>query len=316
MTKRIPVILDGDPGHDDAIAWVMARALEAFDIKAITTVAGNQTLEKTTTNARRISALIGLDVPIAKGRPVPLLGNLITAPNFHGESGLDGPELPEPIRDIEAFSASELMAKTLRESDEPVVIIATGPTTNVASLLLANPELKEKIKCISIMGGGLRGGNWSSAAEFNVIVDPEALDIVMRSGVPVIMSGLDVTEKALCYPEEYERIRKIGNPVADVVAGWFDFFMKHLLSLGWQGATLHDPCAVLTVIYPELFEFKDLYVEVELNGQYTRGATVPDYYGLKNHAPNVQVAMNIDREKFIEILINCCRYYSEEKEQA
>ncbi|NLC34486.1 MAG: pyrimidine-specific ribonucleoside hydrolase RihA, partial [Erysipelothrix sp.] len=106
------------------------------------------------------------------------------------------------------------------------------------------------------------------------------------------------------------------NPVADVVAGWFDFFMKHLLSLGWQGATLHDPCAVLTVIYPELFEFKDLYVEVELNGQYTRGATVPDYYGLKNHAPNVQVAMNIDREKFIEILINCCRYYSEEKEQA
>ncbi len=314
MIKKIPVILDGDPGHDDAIAWVMAKAFEVLDIKAITTVAGNQTLDKTSLNAQKISALLDIDVPIAKGRTIPLLGHLITAPNFHGESGLDGPELPQPRRDFEECSAPELMARILRESDEPVVIIATGPTTNVASLLLANPELKEKIKCISFMGGGLRGGNWSSAAEFNVIVDPEALDIVMKSGVPIIMNGLDVTEKALCYPEEYERIRAIGNPVSDVVAGWFDFFMKHLLNLGWKGATLHDPCAVLSVVYPELFEFKELYVEVELNGQYSRGATVPDYYGIKKKAPNAKVAVNIDREKFIELLIDSCKHYSKKEE--
>lgn len=311
--KKIPVILDGDPGHDDAIAWVMAASMKDLDIKALTTVAGNQTLDKTTVNAQRIASLLGLDVPIAKGRKVPLLGNLITAPNFHGESGLDGPELPEAKRDLEDVYAAELMARILEESDEPVGIIATGPTTNVATFLLSYPELKDKIRFISYMGGGLNSGNWSSAAEFNVIVDPEALDIVLRSGVPVYMSGLDVTEKALCYPEEYERIREIGNPVSDVVAGWLDFFMQHLTSLGWEGATLHDPCAILTVTRPELFEFKDLHVTVELQGEYTRGATVPDYYGQRNKEPNVKAAVDIDREAFIELLIESCKYYTDKE---
>lgn len=311
--KKIPVILDGDPGHDDAIAWVMAAALDVLDIKALTTVAGNQTLDKTTLNAQKLASLVGLDVPIAKGREVPLLGNLVTAPNFHGESGLDGPPLPKPKREIESVSATELMANILENSNEPIAIIATGPTTNVASLLLSHPELKEKIRCISFMGGGLRGGNWSSAAEFNVIVDPEALDIVLKSGIPIYMSGLDVTEKALCYPQEIEKIRAIGNPVSDVVAGWLDFFMKHLTSLGWKGATLHDPCAVLAIVKPELFEFKELYVEVELKGRYTRGATIPDYYGLNNKAPNVKAAVNIDREAFIDLLITTCKFYSEKE---
>lgn len=308
--KKIKVILDGDPGHDDAIAWVMANALDQLEILGITSVAGNQTLDKTSINSLRISSLVGLDVPVAAGREVPLLGKLITAPNFHGESGLDGPQLPQPLRQLEEMSAIELMAKILNESDEKVTIISTGPTTNTAALLLAHPDLKEKIECISFMGGGLRGGNWSSAAEFNVIVDPEALDIVLNSGIPILMSGLDVTEKALCYPDEMERIRAIGNPVSDVVAGWFDFFMQHLSKLGWAGATLHDPCAVLVLTHPELFEFKEVYVQVELSGEYTRGATVPDYYGLHGQKPNVKAAVNIDREKFIEVLIECCQSYS------
>lgn len=307
--KRIPIILDGDPGHDDAIAWVIAASNPYFDIKAITSVAGNQTLDKTTINAQRIAKLLALDVPVAKGRELPLLGNLVTASNFHGESGLDGPTLPEPTRELETISAIELMAKVIEESEEPVTIIASGPTTNVAALILAHPHLKQKIKQISFMGGGLRGGNWSSAAEFNVIVDPEALDVVLKSGIPLIMCGLDVTEKALCYPEEYERIREIGNPVSDVVAGWFDFFMKHLTSLGWKGATLHDPCAVVALSHPEIFTFKELFVEVELSGQYTRGATVGDVHSLKEQAPNVKVALDLDREKFIEILIESCQSY-------
>lgn len=312
--KRRPIILDGDPGHDDAIAWVMAKALDCFDIKAITAVAGNQTLEKTSYNAGRIAALLNINVPIAKGKKVPLLHNLVTASNFHGESGLDGPVLPEPKEPLSDLPACALMAKVLSESEEKVTIIATGPTTNVAALLLAYPYLKEKMESICIMGGGLTKGNWSSAAEFNVIVDPEALDIVFKSGVPIIMCGLDVTEKALCYPEEYERIRQIDNPVAQVVAGWFDFFMKHLLSIGWKGATLHDPCCIAYLSHPELFKTKDVYCQVELSGQYTRGATVADFNGIYNQEPNVKAVMDIDREAFIELLIDCCKSYSKEND--
>ena len=205
--KKRPVILDGDPGHDDAIAWVLASTIDDFDIKAITTVAGNQTLEKVTYNARRIAALMHLDIEVAKGRNRPLCADLIIAPNFHGETGLDGPKLPEPHLPLSDLSAIEMMAKVLQESEEKVTIISTGAQTNVAALLLAHPELKEKIEMISTMGGGLRNGNWTSGAEFNILVDPEAAYTVYHSGVPLQMCGLDVTEQALVYPEEFERIR-------------------------------------------------------------------------------------------------------------
>lgn len=242
--KKIPVILDGDPGHDDAIAWVFAKANPAFDIKAVTSVAGNQTLAKTTYNAMRICTLLGIDAPIAKGRELPLLSPLITAGNFHGESGLDGPAIPEPCVQLSELSSVDLMAKVLRESEEPVTIIATGPQTNVAALLLTHPELKSKIGRISIMGGGLRNGNWTPAAEFNIFEDPEAAQIVFTSGIPLTMCGLDVTEKAIVYPEDEKRIREIGNQVSGIVADWLDFFFKHHAELGWNGSPLHDPCAV------------------------------------------------------------------------
>ncbi|MBO7698939.1 MAG: nucleoside hydrolase, partial [Erysipelotrichaceae bacterium] len=218
--KKRPVILDGDPGHDDAIAWVLASTVPEFEIKAITTVAGNQTLEKVTYNARRIAALLKLDIEVAKGRNRPLCGDLIIAPNFHGETGLDGPKLPEPDHELSSLSAIEMMAKVLEESEEKVTIITTGAQTNVAALLLAHPELKEKIGLISTMGGGLRNGNWTSGAEFNILVDPEAAYTVYHSGLPLQMCGLDVTEKALVYPEDWERIRTLNNPVARIVAEW------------------------------------------------------------------------------------------------
>ena len=217
--KKRPVILDGDPGHDDAIGWVLASTIPEFDIRAITTVAGNQTLEKVTYNARRIAALLHLDIEVAKGRNRPLCSDLIIAPNFHGETGLDGPALPEPHRELSKLSAPEMMAKVLRESEEKVTIITTGAQTNVAALLLSHPELKDKIEMISTMGGGLRNGNWTSGAEFNILVDPEAAYTVYHSGLPLQMCGLDVTEKALVYPEDWERIRALHNPVAEVVAG-------------------------------------------------------------------------------------------------
>lgn len=308
INKR-PVILDGDPGHDDAIAWVLASVIDEFDIKAITCVAGNQTLEKVTYNAQRIAALAGIDCPIAMGRPVPLCSKLIIAPNYHGVSGLDGPSLPEPKQEVSKLSAVELMAKVLRESAQKVTIIATGPQTNVAALLIAHPELKEKIEVISIMGGGLRNGNWTTAAEFNILVDPEAADIEFKSGVPIMMCGLDVTEKAMIYDYEWQKIRELNNPVAVTVAEWLDFFYKHLKELGWPGATLHDPCAVLTLVHPEIFKYKDLYVQIETKGEYCRGETVGGNSELENKKPNCRAFVDIDREAFVELLIDYCKKY-------
>lgn len=308
--KKRPIILDGDPGHDDAIAWVLAAASDELDIKAITTVAGNQTLEKVTYNARRIASLLKLDIEVAKGRNRPLCGNLIIAPNFHGETGLDGPVLPEPDHELSKLSSVEMMAKVLRESDEKVTIITTGAQTNIAALLLSHPELKDKIEMISTMGGGLRNGNWTSGAEFNILVDPEAAYTVYHSGVPLQMCGLDVTERALVYPEDWERIRALKNPVAEVVAGWFDFFFIHVSSLGWKGATTHDPCAVMSLLHPEIFDIRDYYVDIELHGEYCRGATVADYNGKTGNKPNCRCVVDLDREKFVDYLVEACSKFA------
>ena len=309
MSDKKPIILDGDPGHDDAIAWVLASTIDDFDIKTITTVAGNQTLDKVTYNARRIAALLKLDIEVAKGRNRPICSDLIIAPNFHGETGLDGPKLPEPHKPLSNLSAPEMMAKVLQESDKKVTIISTGAQTNVAALLLAHPELKDKIEKISTMGGGLRNGNWTAAAEFNILVDPEAAYTVYHSGVPLQMCGLDVTEKALVYPEDWERIRQLNNPIARIVAEWFDFFFIYVSSLGWKGATTHDPCAVMSLVHPEIFTIKDYYVDIELTGEYSRGATIADYNNVTGNKPNCSCVVDLDREKFVDILYEACKKY-------
>ncbi|MBQ1288339.1 MAG: nucleoside hydrolase, partial [Erysipelotrichaceae bacterium] len=228
---------------------------------------------------------------------------------FHGETGIDGPVLPEPDHKLSDLSAPEMMAKVLRESEEKVTIISTGAQTNVAAMLLAYPELKEKIEMISTMGGGLRNGNWTAGAEFNILVDPEAAYNVYHSGVKLQMCGLDVTEKALVYPEDWERIRSLNNPIAKVVAEWFDFFFIHVSSLGWSGATTHDPCAVLSILHPEIFDIRDYYVDIELNGEYTRGATIADYTGRHSNEPNCACVVDLDREKFVDYLYEACSRY-------
>ena len=311
MEKRIPVILDGDPGHDDAIAWVLAKASPQLDILAVTSVCGNQTIAKTTYNTLRIMTLIGLDVPMAMGREKPLIGDPIIAPTVHGESGLDGPALPEPAYVPVEMDAAELMAKILEESDEPVTLIPTGPLTNVAALLMTHPELKDKIAHIYLMGGGIDFGNWTPAAEFNILVDPEAADVVYRSGIPITMAGLDVTEKALIRPDDFNRIRALGNPVSDVVAAWLDFFYQFHLSLGYSGAPVHDAVAVAALTHPEMMEMKDYYVEIELSGDYCRGMTVADKLGLSGKKPNVRAIMNIDRDAFADLLVEAARTYGE-----
>ena len=309
---KIPVILDGDPGHDDAIAWVLATASPLLDIKAVTSVCGNQTIQKTTYNAGRILTLVGLNVPLAMGRVKPLVADAIIAPTVHGNSGLDGPALPEPANKPVEIDACTMMAQVLEESSEPVVLIPTGPLTNVATLILLYPQLKPKIRHIYLMGGGIDFGNWTPAAEFNILVDPEAADVVFCSGIPITMAGLDVTEKALVFPEDFERIRAVGNPVAKVVAEWLDFFYGFHRSIGYPGAPVHDAVAVAALIKPEIMTMVDMYVQIETTGDYCRGATVGDKLGVLGKPANVRVIMGIDREKFVDLLVEAAQHYSKE----
>ena len=307
--NKIPIILDGDPGHDDAIAWVLANASTSLDIRACTSVCGNQTIEKTSYNAMRVMKLINLDVPFAIGRRKPLLSDPIIAPNVHGESGLDGPVLPEPTITPEPIDAVELMAKKLQESAEPITLVPTGPLTNVGALLLLYPELKQKIARISLMGGGINYGNWTPAAEFNILVDPEAADIVFNSGVPITMAGLDVTEKALIFPEDFERIRALNNPVATVVAEWLDFFYQFHRAKGYDGAPLHDAVAVTALIRPEILTMKDYYVQVETAGDYCRGMTIADRFGVLQQPANATVILDIDRQAFVDLIVEAISFY-------
>ena len=274
--KKIPIILDGDPGHDDAIAWVYAHGCGLFDILAVTSVGGNQTIEKTTYNSLRVCTLIGLHAPVVRGCYHPLNTEQMNAPTVHGESGLDGPALPEPAFDVEPISGIELWAQVIRNCKEKVTIVSTGPLTNTAAFLLAHPELKDRIERISLMGGGLLFGNWTPAAEFNILVDPEAAKIVFESGVPILMSGIDVTEKALIKPADFERIRALNNPVSDIVWQWLEFFYQFHKTMGYEGAPMHDPCAVMVLTHPEIFTIRDFYVQIETCGDLCKGATIPD----------------------------------------
>ncbi len=308
---RIPIILDGDPGHDDAMAWVLANASDKLDIRGITSCCGNSTIEKTTYNALRVCALIDLHVPVGKGRVRPLLAEPMNAPSVHGESGLDGPELPEPVFDIDELEAPALIAKLVAESDEPITLVPTGPLTNIAAFLMAYPELKSKIKHISMMGGGVQFGNWTPAAEFNILVDPEAADVVFKSGIPITMAGLDVTEKALIFPEDFERIRALDNPVAIIVAEWLEFFYEFHRTVGYAGAPVHDAVAVANLIMPELMESRNLYVQVETTGDFCKGATIADFNNKYEKEPNAKVLMGIDREGFVDLMVDMIRTYGE-----
>ena len=308
----LPIILDCDPGHDDAIAMVLALASPELDVKAITASAGNQTPDKTLRNVLRMLTLLGRqDIPVAGGARKPLMRELIIAENVHGESGLDGPALPEPDFTPQACTAVELMAKTLRESPQPVTIVATGPQTNVALLLNSHPELHDKIARIVLMGGAMVLGNWQPAAEFNIYVDPEAAEIVFQSGIPVVMAGLDVTHRAQIHGLDIERFRQVGNPVATIVAELLDFFMEYHKDAKWgfTGAPLHDPCTIAWLLKPEMFTTVERWVGVETQGKYTQGMTVVDYYFLTGKQPNTTVLLDIDRERFVDLLVERLAFY-------
>jgi purine nucleosidase len=303
--NAIPVILDCDPGHDDMVAIMLAAADPRVDLLAITTVAGNGTLERTTYNARAVCSMAGIrDVPIAAGAPGPLVGRLRTAAHVHGESGLEGAALPEPDLPQADEHAVSLMARLLRESPEPVALVPTGPLTNVALLLRTWPELLPRIREVVLMGGSLGAGNVEPLAEFNVFVDPEAADVVFASGLPVTMCGLNVTHQALATDAVMGRLRALGTPLAETVVGLLGFFRDRYRELwGLEAPPVHDPVAVARVIDPALVRCEDAHVAVELHGTHTRGATVCDRFGVRGLAPNAKVALELDAAGFWELVV-------------
>lgn len=314
MKRR--VLFDCDPGHDDAIALLLAFSSDLLEVRTVTVSAGNQTIEKTLHNAKRMISCaqraIGpsFRVPrIAKGAAKPLFRELIVAPAVHGESGLDGPEIPDSDLIEEPISAVALMREEILAADRPVTLVATGPLTNVASLLMTYPEVKARIELISIMGGSVIGGNWTAAAEFNILVDPEAADIVFQSGVPLVMAGLDVTHKALIYPEEVEVIRGLGGSIAVLTAELIDFFSKFHLETGFAGSPIHDACAVAYLIAPQLFTLEAYAIDIETTGAFTTGATVADMHHVTGKPANAQACMDIDRAGFFALLCDAMRYY-------
>ena len=302
--NNIPVILDVDPGHDDAVALMMACGAPELDLLAVTSVAGNVELEKTTYNALRVLSLVGrTDIPAAAGAAAPLARSLHTAYDIHGESGLDGPEeIPAPTFDLDERNAVQLIADTLKTSPEPVTLVPTGPLTNVATFLRQHPELKGKIARISLMGGSIGLGNTTPAAEFNIYVDPEAAREVFESGLPTTMSGLDVTHQAGAGPEERDRLREIGE-AGRVTAGFLGFFAEtYEANFGFDAPPLHDPVAVAAVLQPELLTTRRMRVDVECESDLTRGETVCDFYGVTGKPPNAEVGIGLDRAAFFDLL--------------
>lgn len=301
----VPIIIDCDPGHDDALAIMLAAADPAIDLLAITTVAGNQTLEKTTLNARRVCTIAGItDVPVAAGCARPLLQPLAVADDVHGASGLDGPRFPEPTVDVVPEHAVDLIHRILLEHPEPVTLVPTAPLTNIALLLTRHPESAARIREIVLMGGSTERGNRTPAAEFNIMTDPEAADIVFRSGVPLTMCGLNVTHQALATPEIRARFDGLGTELGRVCSELLAFFASTYSRLwGMPHPPLHDPVAVARVIDPAIVDVVDANVTVELHGRYTRGATVVDLHRYLDRPVNARVAVNLDAERFWDRMV-------------
>jgi inosine-uridine nucleoside N-ribohydrolase len=304
LSHRPTVVLDCDPGHDDALA--IAVAARHTDLLGITTVAGNVPLELTTRNARAVVAVLGLDVPVHRGSERPLVAEPRTAEFIHGASGLDGPALPSQLPALASEDAVGFLIDTVRARPGEVWIVATGPLTNVAKALQAAPDLAEAVAGISIMGGGIPFGNVTPAAEFNVLVDPEAADLVFRSGARLVMAGLNVTHQWRVGRPEVDRLRATGGRVAgfcaDLLAFYGDAYARAFS--GVPEGPLHDPCAVLALTHPVLFESTPHHVVVELTGTHTRGMTLADLRGVRHTAaPNVEVLTRVDAAAANDLLV-------------
>jgi len=304
-----PILFDCDPGHDDAIALVMAHRSPAVELLGVTTTCGNAELEKTTTNALRILEYIGAgDVPVAAGCHRPLARPLVLG-TADGPSGLEGsPYLPQAtIKPVEQH-AVDFLAEKLLSRDEPTVVVATGPLCNIGLLLLKHPHVLPKIKQLIWMGGVFyRKSEIITPTEFNAFCDPEALKIVLDSGVPITMVGLDVTTQVLVEAPQYAELAKIDTPLGKLVNDWLLFYEKlHRNSMGVGGA-MHDPLALALVIDPTLVRTRPAHIGVDLSGSYTFGATVADFWGERGLKDNALIANEVDSDRFFKLMFDLLR---------
>jgi inosine-uridine nucleoside N-ribohydrolase len=307
--QPISIVLDCDPGHDDAIAIVVAA--RHTELLGITTVAGNAPLDRTTRNAIIMRDLLEIDVPVHSGAARPLIAEPKHAEYVHGESGMDGANLPEPSRPVDGTDAVGFIIDTCR-AREGTWLVPVGPLTNIALALRAAPDLAGRIGGISLMGGG-RYGNRSAVAEFNIWADPEAAAEVFEFGGPLIMCGLDLTHRFQATPERIERVRAIPGRLAEVLADLFVFFSGTYIARhdDLQGAPVHDPCAVLALTHPQLFEQIRAHVVVETRGEHTRGMTVIDDRHLRERpAPTCTVLTGIDADAGFAVIDEAIAHFS------
>ena len=307
------VILDCDPGHDDALAILLAGAAPELELLAITTVAGNQTLPKTTLNARRVASAAGLrGVPIAAGCDRPLVRPQRIAENIHGESGLDGPTFAgEPEIALDPRHAVDLIIELVLAHDD-VILIPVGPLTNVAMAMRREPRIVERLREISIMGGAWGIGNQTPSAEFNILVDPEAARIVFESGAKIAFCPLELTHQAKATPDVIARFAAIGTPLGDLAAELLRFFAStYKARHGFDGPPLHDPTAVARVIDPTMFEMQPVHVDIETHAEFSYGRTCIDLYGITGQPPNAEVAVRLDTERYWDLMVGAVASYGD-----
>lgn len=309
------VILDCDPGHDDAISIIIgASKRSALNILGITTVAGNVEVEKNTVNALKVSELIGLDVPVVEGAVRPLVRESEIAPEIHGETGMDGPVLDVPVKEKSPGHAVDFIIDQVKKSPDKVTLVPTGPLTNIALALIKDPSIKDEIDEIILMGGGTFG-NWTPAAEFNIYVDAEAAKVVYESGLPVTMFGLDVTHQVIADEAVINRVAKIDNVTANFVKELLVFFAETYKDhFGFPGGPIHDACTTMYLINPEMFTFENVNVTIETKGEATYGMTVVDLLKTTGKPENVKFATGVDQETFWNIFQDVLVSYGEADE--
>ena len=307
MPSSMPIIIDTDPGQDDAVAILLALASPEIDVLGITAVAGNVPLRLTEKNARKICELAGKqEMKVFSGAIRPMVRPLVTAEEVHGKTGLNGPQLAEPTMPLQEQHAVDFSVETLmREESGTVTLCALGPLTNVAQALNREPKIAPRIKQIVLMGGGFfEGGNVTPTAEFNIYVDPHAADVVLKSGIPIIMMPLDCTHKALTTARRTAAFRALGTTVGIAVADMLEFFERFdEQKYGTDGGPLHDPCVIAWLLKPELFAGRFCNVTVETSSELTMGMTVADWWGVTKRPKNVTFMRDIDHDGFFDLLI-------------
>lgn len=308
------IIIDCDPGHDDMMAIILALANPKYlNVLGITTVAGNQTGEKTFRNARSVLTLINrTDILVSRGFDKPIFRELITAPEIHGVSGLDGVNLPEPRTKGTSEHAVDFIIRTILKDNEKITLVPTGPLTNIAIALIKEPKIKSKISEIVLMGGAVFDSNITPASEFNIFVDPDAARIVFESGIPITMVGLDVTNRALLSFADIDKLEKMNGKVSKLIAPLLRFFANSNKEIfGFDGAPLHDALAVAYLINQKVIKTNLFHVDIETRGEFTLGKTVVDIYGVTKKPLNARVALELDNDLFKKMIFESIIYFDQ-----